>query len=659
MRLHDRGNQSQSPQARAQETPTIAPRPPATPASIPVSRIICPPPTEQAHPTEQVAQQTFPESNGYLESGTLLDWLMSDMHGTSVVPLPLLDLPPGNSNASDMLNYQSTDLEVGANDTTGNTALNKVYRMIDDLSRKLNSDFHRSGFTAAFLDSSLQEFFTRISPNFPVIHKPTFSPQRTIPPLLLNMVALGSLFVCEKDAIQKGEMIWRLGHTAVATSWQTLIELRGPWDSCDGIQLVLAALLGQTYALLSSNPSIRTTASVFHGLGFYWARSSGMYTVEDCIPRGVRLRDLPEAERIAIWRTWAAGEVQRRAILGHYILDGLISQASGSPTSAKHLINSVGMACSDAAFTAETLDEWLDHVTDLLYPDSQLAMSEAFTRVFDSNYNQSSLGLSRLSLFVMIEGIQSVIADFHETSGPVFGAISEEQIIKAMLNIHRNIEPSSFLESPLDPSNIPALIRWHSVFIELTAPSISIYRALCNRYELPQVIGGIHAKSRNHDLDLDEWVMKTDTLRAFLHAITIIRLLENIPLSQVHTMHIPTAVFASAMVIASICILDRNTIEVPVKYSWDNVWDSRNASMINRVELRDKMLVYIESQFCDSTMVSLLEMMNSLQVILKTVASQWGVSAQMRDIIARLAAIAHESQPSQTSRVQTYTSMNV
>ncbi|KAJ5719500.1 hypothetical protein N7493_007078 [Penicillium malachiteum] len=312
------------------------------------------------------------------------------------------------------------------------------------------------------------------------------------------------------------------------------------------------------------------------------------------------------------------------------------------------------MACSDAAFTAETVDEWIDHVTDLLYPDSQLAISEAFTRIFDSEYSRCSLRLSRLSVFVIIEGIQSVIADFHETSGLVFGAISEEQIIKAMLNIHRNIEPSSFLAPPLDPSNIPALIRWHSVFIELTAPSISIYRALCNRYELPQVIGGIHAKSRNQDLDLDEWVMKPDTLRAFLHAITIIRLLENLPLSQVHTMHIPTAVFASAMVIAPICILDRNTIEVPVEYSWVNVWDSRHASAINLVELRDKMLVYIESQYCDTTMVSLLEMMNSLQVILKTVASQWGVSAQMRDIIARLAAIAHENQSSQTSRVQPY-----
>jgi hypothetical protein len=47
-----------------------------------------------------------------------------------------------------------------------------------------------------------------------------------------------------------------------------LISICGPRDECDGIQLVLTAFPGQTYALLTSNADIRTTAFMFHGLVF-------------------------------------------------------------------------------------------------------------------------------------------------------------------------------------------------------------------------------------------------------------------------------------------------------------------------------------------------------------------------------------------------------
>lgn len=38
---------------------------------------------------------------------------------------------------------------------------------------------------------------------------------------------------------------------AETSQWQSLITHRGSRDTCDGVQLLLTALLGQTYALLS------------------------------------------------------------------------------------------------------------------------------------------------------------------------------------------------------------------------------------------------------------------------------------------------------------------------------------------------------------------------------------------------------------------------
>jgi hypothetical protein len=50
---------------------------------------------------------------------------------------------------------------------------------------------------------------------------------------------------------RQGDALWRLAHTAVATSWHSMINQRGEYDSCGGVQLVLTAFLSQVYAALS------------------------------------------------------------------------------------------------------------------------------------------------------------------------------------------------------------------------------------------------------------------------------------------------------------------------------------------------------------------------------------------------------------------------
>ncbi|KAI9925552.1 hypothetical protein MW887_005933 [Aspergillus wentii] len=334
-----------------------------------------------------------------MDSDGLLEWLMPDFHMASVVPLPFTDLPsaaPVQGNPS-----EATIADIAPHRASGGekTAIHQIYTLIEDLSKRLHSDLHNTGITSAFLDACLHEFFNRVSPSFPVLHEPTFSTRETIPPLLLNIVALGSLFVCLPDSVQKGEILWRLGHTAVATSWQTLIGLRGPRDECDGVQVVLTALLGQTYALLSSNTHIRMTALVFHGLGFYWARTCGMYAVKD-----IRADEIPdpvhasESEKETAWKNWSACEVQRRAILGHYILDGLISQASGSPASARHLINSISSTCSDSAFSAKTANEWIVEMKQSVTETVQKPLSEIFVALFSDTYTSTPMQLSNFSL---------------------------------------------------------------------------------------------------------------------------------------------------------------------------------------------------------------------------------------------------------------------
>ncbi|KAJ5570415.1 uncharacterized protein N7459_009845 [Penicillium hispanicum] len=597
---------------------------------------------------DPLAQPNIAETNHSLDSDNLLEWLMSDANGYSVAPLPLTGLS-GSLDATNVFGHPveyplSGELDTTAAHGPGNTALSQTYKLVDDLSKKLNSDVHRSGFTSGFLDACLHEFFERVSPSFPVVHEQTFSAQQSIPPLLLNMVALGSLFVCEDGATEKGEMLWRLGHTAVATSWQTLIEISGPGDSCDGVQLVLSALFGQTYALLSGDASIRTTASVFHGLGFYWARTTGMYTVRDVLADGLPTLDMPGGEKTSIWRSWAASEVQRRAVLAHYVLDGLISQASGSPASARHLINNIGLASSDAAFEAKTADDWIKEITRSR--PTQLPISAIFARIFSPDYTADPLHLSRFSIFVLIEGLQSLIADLHEARGPVLGTISKPKIVQALLNISEgNIMA---LSAPSDVHHRQLLIRWHCIFIEVTAPSVSVYRWLCRHYQLPQALGGIHAKGGLEHIDLNRWARHADALRAALHAIAITRLLHDLPLSQAHTMHIPTAVFTSAVVMVTICLLNENVIKIPERYTWSEVWsvpsiEDPMQELSNSGSGLEALARELGHGSEDTVVpINLLDELNSLQIILRTVASRWGVSAQMENVIGHLAMLARE-----------------
>lgn len=57
--------------------------------------------------------------------------------------------------------------------------------------------------TSVFLDECLHMFFVRFIPTFPILHRATFVFRECTHPLLLNAMALGSLYLGPKDAVAK------------------------------------------------------------------------------------------------------------------------------------------------------------------------------------------------------------------------------------------------------------------------------------------------------------------------------------------------------------------------------------------------------------------------------------------------------------------------
>ncbi|KAL4889085.1 hypothetical protein BDV59DRAFT_195916 [Aspergillus ambiguus] len=566
---------------------------------------------------------------GAQEPEDLLSWLLSDRYDS--VPLPMVDfLEPWN-------NLNVNAIAPPADQDVRRTAVPQMYNLIEELSRRLSSDFHSEGITTSFLDACLHEFFTHCLPCFPVIHKPTFSSSKCIPPLLLNMVALGSLFLCLPRARQKGEMLWRLGHTVVATSWQTLISVRGARDDRDGVQLVLTALLGQTYALLSSNTSIRSTAFVFHGLGFYWARIRGMYSINESPSQLLPGLDAFTSEKNAAWESWAAAEVQRRAILGHYILDGLIAQASGSPPSARHLINRLGAACSDTAFSAETADDWILEMKRSTC--TRLSFSEIFDCVFSPRYQNEPLQLSRVSAAVVLEGLDSLVSELEEAGKPSVGVVCRQQIIQALINIYQgNISPDA-------DADAGTTIRWHAVCLDASTPLNMLCNAICREFDVPQLLGGTPADGCSRPWDLHGWGKSADAVRAVLHALAINKLLKKVAFARAHSIYLPSTIFSSAVTLSAFCLLERSALEVPQSPQWRSVWESVLAgdldSQRNSADASGEALLHcLYTSHGVMTTEDLLSEINFLQICLKTVGSPWGVSEQMENMISRMAMLA-------------------
>ncbi|KAG4412729.1 hypothetical protein IFR04_014126 [Cadophora malorum] len=588
-------------------------------------------------------QQQFQPSTSiqfptWSDTDDMLAFLTSDLSSTWPVTLPVTHFQPNFESPGSVLPPLEDDSQSGQ----GHQAMQQMSKLISVLSSNLTSEIMSTGITSSFLDTCLHVFFDKFIPSFPVLHKATFVVKESSHPLLLNIMALGSLFVGAKDAVLKGEALWRLAHIAVATNWKHLMATRGPRDSCEGVQLVLTAVLGQTYALMSKNESLRMTSQTFHGLGFYWARQCGMFNVHrSAFPVPSLLA--AEEDKIEAWKLWAAQEVQNRGVLGHYVLDGHISQFSGYPACARHVTNPLLMPASDAAFDAATADEWIKEIQ--ASGDDRMSFRELFNDIFSSP-SPTTLHLSNFTFRVLFEGLQSLSADLQEAGGAVaVGTPRKSEISAALIRIYKD-----HLEVRI-PSvdQLELLIRWHAIFLDLATPTTALCRKLCAAFDIPQNLHGT-SKQDIGDFDLGAWSQSVNGMRAVLHALAIQDIVERMPFSRAHAIHIPAAIFAVSTVYSARSIAGFASITTPKSFKWESVWGNHldaeaNDSDAATVNMNRFLSCRYSRTTPNSTSKSLMYELNSLQINLNSISSRWGVSHEMDRILNRWISIANERHP--------------
>ena len=499
--------------------------------------------------------------------------------------------------------------------------------------------------TSVFLDECLHMFFVRFIPTFPILHRATFVFRECSHALLLNAIAIGSLYLGPSDSVAKGEALWRLAHTAVATSWQSFITHNGPYDACKGVQLMITALLGQIYGALSKNRAIRTTSQVFRPLGFFWARHCGMYDSEPYSMENLPSIDAPAAEKDHQWRIWSAREIQQRALLAYYVLDGLVGQMSGDGASARHVSNPLSLPSSEAAFDANTADEWLAHM------HSQKPDQSSFRVVFRSlfppvgNFRALDYQFSAFALRVVLEGLQSLISDCDDHELAV-GVPSRSDVRRALAQVHETISMSVHFSAA---ERLEILLRWHTVCLDTMINSTVLSRHVCSRYNLPQHVSG-GCRTVQPGFDLVEWANSEDARRAVLHAVAIQDIVEQLPRGRAHVVHMPSSLFAAATIYVVFSLAGVATVNLPRTIIWQDAVLSHSDLHLGHDDIRPpsgetRRFVETEQGITPSppcgSVRNLLYELNSMQKLFRCLSSQWGIARDMEDIIAQWIQLCH------------------
>ena len=491
-------------------------------------------------------------------------------------------------------------------------------------------------------------FFVKFIPTFPVLHRATFVFRDCGHPLLLNAIAIGSLYLGPKDALAKGEVLWHLAHTAIATSWQALITHRGPYDACDGVQLVVTGVLSQVYGALSRNRAIRSTSHAFHSLAFVWARRCGMLDSKPYDLGSIPSLSGPEFQKDCQWRLWVAREIQQRALLALYMLDGLISQMSGEPTSVRHATNQLTLPSSEAAFEASTADEWISHMQASV-SSPRTSCRTILRRLFDpiSETRWLDTTLSAFSYKIILEGLQSLISDDESEEGTAVGVPGRDEVRRALNQVYESIRLNASLSSA---DRLETLLRWHGICLDTNVDTSLLCCILCTKYNIKQHIWR-DGHAPKHSLEPSSWVATSSARGALLHALAIQEIVEQLPRGRAHAIHMPSALFAAATVYSVFALAGQPGVKIPSTVIWQDVLlsdtqDDPHATLYNipfsGVETDTKRYIRGSNLYGpNATSRNLLYELNSMHKMFRCLIAQWGVAIDMESVVEKWIELCH------------------
>jgi hypothetical protein len=354
-----------------------------------------------------------------------------------------------------------------------------------------------------------------------------------------------------------------------------------------------------------------------------------------------------KAEKEHQWRVWVSREIQHRAVLAHYMLDGLITQMSGKPSSARHASNQLGLPSNEAAFEAGTADEWLNHLRSQQVDQS--SFRSIFRLLFSPTDDSCWLGhsFSAFSYRVLLEGLQSLVSDCDDEAEAAVGVPTKIEIRRALVRVYESTIQSVCLHSS---DRLETLLRWHAICLDAVISSSLLCRYVCCRCNIDQHIWA-NCKGTKPDFDLVRWANTPNGRRALLHAVAIQDIVEQLPRGRAHAIHMPSALFAAATVYSVFSLAGLITVKLPSTVDWKDVVCTTNDPCLDVAEhsgpaISSDTTRYVRDAWTPDfgtlqTTRNLLYEFNSMQKLFGCLSTQWGVAIDMAKVVDRWIALCH------------------
>ncbi|KAL2206004.1 hypothetical protein CC79DRAFT_1397980 [Sarocladium strictum] len=370
-----------------------------------------------------------------------------------------------------------------------------------------------------FLNLCVKLYFEKFQPLFPIIHSASFRPTHDRALVLLSMCSIGALFVGSDGAARCGRAIFTKLNKAILGSWEHYIHQGGR----EALSVAQAATLGQTFGILSGEPTDLLLTESFHGTIIAWARQAGIFRVQPTLesPDAVEMNNTDGS-----WRRWAQREETVRLILALQIHDSEFAKIFHHEGLLRHDQKRMPSCCSAEVFSARTASKWHAMLSSTqtifggpelvpICPPSSAAYKDPFYAYAQLAGHHAHISEARCSGLV----------DEHADK------------IRQRLTLWRKDLGRTVDDPNLDPLSLIGL--WHQAFMALYVDFDFLER----------IIGrdGTSPTSSEED-EVRHWVCSDDGIRCAAHATLIIQRHSMQAISAESAIHVPLALFQAGIV---------------------------------------------------------------------------------------------------------------
>ena len=413
----------------------------------------------------------------------------------------------------------------------------------DDYRQSLHRRLHVRPFdqnlpSASYLNSCVKFYFMRFNPVFPVIHASTFRPSKTNAVLLLSICSLGSLFTGHPDAYQRGVQLFERLHKAILNHWERFMRRGAEERFC----MIQAALLGQTFGLLSGKSEHLALVDAFHGTIMSWARRLKIFEARHGVPKLGAPPAIPNKEDI--WDEWIRTEEKIRAASIIRIHDAEVAYIVQHPPLLSRAAKACPVAASDTLFFASSYTDWCSEyanthdrnlATSLDSPASERSSNaDMFPEILQQRLSTYQ-GKCYFSVNVALEDLSSAVLEARNNDCLSNNFIQQTQqtlkfIYKQFLSKSTN-KHLSMLQSSVK-------LLWHFVHIALYADLDLLEKA----------IGRDGSTLNSTDLaTVQNWARSRSAIYCIAHAVLIKRSFETFSLQSEPGIHVPRIIFACVL----------------------------------------------------------------------------------------------------------------